>query len=212
MTHLTVNIWRYSRINVRGRYFPINRNRLRFESMTLIRYENRDSFLTEREKFSILGVLILAGALTAIDVVEDWLDGASLTHIVPEVMIIFGVSGIALYLFRSSLQNRNVLIEESRKEMALAKNEAKVWRSKAQSLSKGITDAISGQLEEWSLTPAERDISFLLLKGLTIQEIAQIRETSERTIRQQASEVYKKSGLTGRAQLSAFFMEDLFDR
>jgi len=32
---------------------------------------------------------------------------------------------------------------------------------------------------------------------------------SERTVREQARSVYAKSGLTGRASLSAFFLEDL---
>ena len=32
---------------------------------------------------------------------------------------------------------------------------------------------------------------------------------SDRTVRQQAVEVYRKSGLSGRAELSAFFLEDL---
>ena len=36
-----------------------------------------------------------------------------------------------------------------------------------------------------------------------------MRETSERTVRQQSLAVYRKAGLTGRAELSAFFLEDL---
>jgi len=34
-------------------------------------------------------------------------------------------------------------------------------------------------------------------------------ERSERTVRQHAVAVYRKSGLAGRAELSAFFLEDL---
>jgi DNA-binding CsgD family transcriptional regulator len=47
------------------------------------------------------------------------------------------------------------------------------------------------------------------LKGLSLKEIAQIRATSERTIRAQARALYAKAGLSGRAALSAFFLEDL---
>ena len=36
------------------------------------------------------------------------------------------------------------------------------------------------------------------------------RRTSEATIRQQAQSVYRKSGLTSRAELAAYFLEDLF--
>jgi len=49
----------------------------------------------------------------------------------------------------------------------------------------------------------------MLLKGLSHKEIAAMRQTSERTIREQARAVYRKSGLAGRSSLAAFFLEDL---
>jgi len=49
----------------------------------------------------------------------------------------------------------------------------------------------------------------LLLKGFGHKEIAGLQSKSERTVRQHAIAVYRKSGLSGRAQLSAFFLEDL---
>ncbi|MCZ7679332.1 MAG: hypothetical protein M5U28_11460 [Sandaracinaceae bacterium] len=49
----------------------------------------------------------------------------------------------------------------------------------------------------------------LLLKGLSLKEIAAARDTGERTAREQARAVYRKSGLSGRAELAAFFLEDL---
>jgi DNA-binding NarL/FixJ family response regulator len=36
-----------------------------------------------------------------------------------------------------------------------------------------------------------------------------MRQTSERTVRQQALSIYRKSGLTGRSDLAAFFLEDV---
>ena len=61
----------------------------------------------------------------------------------------------------------------------------------------------------WGLTDAESDVGLLLLKGLSLQEIADLRETSERTVREQARAVYRKSSLAGRNALSAYFLEDL---
>ena len=66
--------------------------------------------------------------------------------------------------------------------------------------------------EAWSLTPAEADIAGLLLKGASLREIAALRRTSEATIRQQAQSVYRKSGLGGRRELAAYFLEALFER
>jgi DNA-binding NarL/FixJ family response regulator len=52
-------------------------------------------------------------------------------------------------------------------------------------------------------------VGLLLLKGLSLKEAAEARQTSERTVRQQALAVYRKAGLAGRAELAAFFLEDL---
>jgi DNA-binding NarL/FixJ family response regulator len=48
-----------------------------------------------------------------------------------------------------------------------------------------------------------------MLKGLRHKEIAKIRHTSERTVRQQALAIYRKAGLEGRTDLAAYFLEDL---
>jgi DNA-binding NarL/FixJ family response regulator len=42
-----------------------------------------------------------------------------------------------------------------------------------------------------------------------MKEIAEARQVAERTTRQQATVIYGKTGLSGRASLSAFFLEDL---
>ena len=52
-------------------------------------------------------------------------------------------------------------------------------------------------------------MALLLLKGLSTKEIAAVRAVSERTIREQSGAIYTKASLTGRAALSAFFLEDL---
>ena len=65
------------------------------------------------------------------------------------------------------------------------------------------------EFKTWSLSPAERDVGLLLLKGLSFKEIAHVRGTTERTSREQARAVYRKAGVRGRAELSAWFIEDL---
>jgi DNA-binding CsgD family transcriptional regulator len=51
----------------------------------------------------------------------------------------------------------------------------------------------------------------LLLKGLSFNEISAIRETKEKTVRQQASEIYKKAGVVGRHAFAAWFFEDFLN-
>ena len=69
--------------------------------------------------------------------------------------------------------------------------------------------AIDEQLDKWGLTSAEKEVAFLLLKGLSSKEIAHIRNTAEKTARVQSMAIYSKSGLANRSELSAFFLEDL---
>lgn len=69
--------------------------------------------------------------------------------------------------------------------------------------------AIERQFALWNFTAAEQEVGFLLLKGFGHKEIAALRGASEATIRQQASSLYRKAVLSGRAGLSAHFLEQL---
>ena len=63
----------------------------------------------------------------------------------------------------------------------------------------------------WSLTPAERDVALFALKGLTTAEIARLRQTSEGTVKAQTNTIYRKAGVSGRAQLLSLFIDDLLE-
>lgn len=65
------------------------------------------------------------------------------------------------------------------------------------------------QLDAWGLSKSEGEIAILLLKGKSSKEIAAIRHTSERTIRNQCQAIYAKSGLGGRHEIAPFFFTEL---
>jgi DNA-binding CsgD family transcriptional regulator len=83
------------------------------------------------------------------------------------------------------------------------------WRAEARDVMRGLGEALEGQFERWGLSPAEKEVALLLLKGLSHKELAEVRSITEATARQQARAVYKKAGLSGRNDLAAFFLEDL---
>lgn len=87
--------------------------------------------------------------------------------------------------------------------------ESQSWRAENQKFTQGLSESIDRQLERWSLSSAEKEVTLLLLKGLGLKEIASIRGVAEKTVRAQATVVYNKSGLAGRSELAAFFLEDL---
>jgi len=75
--------------------------------------------------------------------------------------------------------------------------------------SSAFMDLVEAAFTEWGLTPAERDVALFAIKGLTIQEIAAARETSEGTVKAQTNAIYRKAGVNGRSQLLSLFIDDL---
>ncbi len=63
--------------------------------------------------------------------------------------------------------------------------------------------------DEWQLTHSERDVAFLVLKGLDNDDIATLRGTAGGTVRAQCARIYAKAGVSGRPQLLSVFMEEL---
>src|SRR5262245_37255390 len=127
-----------------------------------------------------------------------------LLKIIPGVLVGVGV----VLLFRISYRQREEQLALLR-DLEVARLQGQRWRTESRELLAGLGEAIDAQFSQWNLTEAEREVALLLLKGLSLKETAAIRATTERTIRAQARSIYSKAGLTGRAALSAFFLEDL---
>lgn len=76
-----------------------------------------------------------------------------------------------------------------------------------------VQSAFKDHLEErfsaWGLTPAERDVALFSIKGLSLAEIAELRSTSDGTVKAQSNAIYRKAGVNGRSQLLSLFIEDL---
>jgi len=62
---------------------------------------------------------------------------------------------------------------------------------------------------EWGLTPAEKDVALFAIKGMSLAEIAQLRNTSDGTVKAQTNAIYRKAGVSGRPQLLSLFIEEL---
>ena len=140
--------------------------------------------------------------------VFDHLELSFTPHVLLELSLLALSLGTAVFLWRSWATTRSSLdstvdrLEDQRRERDL-------WRARAHRYLAGLGAEIDRQLRDWGLTPAERETAVLLLKGLSLKEIGRVAGKSERTARQHAVAVYRKAGLSGRAELSAYFLEDL---
>lgn len=154
-------------------------------------------------------VLVTVAGLIAIDLVADRDTGVSPAHLLMEgaaLVLSLGAAALLAVRYRSLLRER----QELRGQLRASRQDAERWRTEARDLLGGLGSAIDRQFERWELTPAEREVAMLLLKGLALREVAAMRGVSERTVRQQAHSVYRKAGLEGRADLAAFFLEGLW--
>lgn len=75
--------------------------------------------------------------------------------------------------------------------------------------SGAFMELLEERFADWGLTPAERDVALFAIKGLSTQEIAALRSTSEGTVKAQTNAIYRKAGVSGRPQLLSLFIDDL---
>jgi len=139
----------------------------------------------------------------------------SVGHVVHEIVVmVVSLAGLG-YLWRQWAEERRTSqrlvaqLASARDESRRWRRQAEAWRAEAREALDGLGVAIDRQFARWELTEAEREVAALLLKGLSHKEVAEVRGTSERTARQQALGIYRKADVAGRAELSAFFLEDL---
>lgn len=168
-----------------------------------------------RANLAIMVVLSILAVSLGIDLLLDLGRRTTVFHALIEgSAIVAAAVGFALGArrLRAAVRDAQDLRDQARTLSSTLDNtrrEAERWRSEASALVSGLGIAIEQQFERWGLSVAETEIALLLLKGLEHKEIAELRNVSETTVRQQARSVYRKGGLAGRHDLAAFFLEDL---
>ncbi len=129
------------------------------------------------------------------DILADWHQFASEpAHLVVEFAAVAGLVVGSIWGFR---EIRRVLAQN------------RSMRGSLQAASGAFLDLMEESFATWGLTPSERDVALLSIKGLSISEIAALRETREGTVKAQSAAIYRKAGVSSRAQLVSLFVEDL---
>lgn len=164
--------------------------------------------MSKKERTLVIGILTIVAVMVGIDLLTDAKEGVVLWHVLVEgsagLAALFGI----FYFLKDSYKLRHKLTDSLNENLKL-KQQAEEWKQAAQKYIEGLSQSIDLQLTKWSLSQAEKEVALLLLKGLSLKEIAEIRNTTEKTARVQSIAVYSKSGLAGRSELAAFFLEDL---
>ena len=156
--------------------------------------------------FSLIAVLMI------VDVAADIFAGTAVAHIVLEAVIALVALTAVVFLMwqvigeaRAARRQASELTDHLQETRVAAEE----WRQEAQGLLRGLGEQIDRQFAKWGLSGAEKEVALFLLKGYSHRDISGLRQVSEATARQQARSVYRKAGVAGRHDLSAFFLEDL---
>lgn len=156
-------------------------------------------------------VLVLSGVfvlLVGADLVHDAMSGGSGPHLILEGILLAASGGVfgfgLIQLSRAAAEIRTL-----RDDLQHLQAERDRWKRESHQLLEGLSAKIEQQFAEWKLTQAETEVGFLLLKGFSLKEIADLRKTKLKTVQQQSQSIYQKTGLGNRSALAAFFLEDL---
>lgn len=128
------------------------------------------------------------------DVAMEWIEGG--VHVTLETLAVIALwSGAALMIAEARrLRSRNAAIERQ-----------------LEAATGAFQQVMEDRFSAWGLTPSERDVAILSIKGLSNGEIARARGSREGTIKAQNAAVYRKSGVSSRAELLSLFLDELVE-
>lgn len=147
---------------------------------------------------ALIGVQATCAIVFLWDVVQDISTPGDLDwHLLPEGLavaaLLLGIGFQVVYLLH--LLQRKASLERS------------VGMASAQ-----LQDVIQTHFDDWKLTASERDVAALMIKGLSISEIAGVRGSAEGTVKAHLNAIYRKSNARNRAEVLSHIMDALIDK
>lgn len=148
---------------------------------------------------ALVGLQTLAAIVFVLDLVLTMVPGAPIPWEIHELIQIGAGLGLVLGVVGGLL-----VLQDARRRTHRAESALKL-------ASGAFMELVETRFGEWGLTPSERDVAMFALKGLNISEIAELRGTSDGTVKAQSSAVYRKADVTGRGQFVSLFVDELLD-
>ena len=147
-----------------------------------------------------MGLRGLATAFFFYDVIQDMLTPGLGFHLdLSVVMELVATLVLVIAIAIEVAVLRYLLDERERMQDALA-----IARGK-------LAEILEADFARWGLTAAEREVAWLAIKGFSIAEIAEIRGAKVGTVKAQLGAVYRKAGVSRRAELLGSLVEELLD-
>lgn len=184
-----------------------NFNKKEIEFMFMHRIYNG---LKDKERIFVSIIFLFLLIIVFYDLSLDDFSTLSTSEIIAEILIILlSLSGFLLLFLIGNVNKKK--LQQLKTDSHTLNSELEKWKLHSTNFILEFQEFIDDQFVKWKFTPSEKDVAIFLLKGLSFEEIANIRQSSPSTVRNQAHRIYEKSALNNRYELSAFFMEELFN-
>jgi DNA-binding CsgD family transcriptional regulator len=151
---------------------------------------------------ALLCVMAAQFALASVFLVDFMIDVLGLratptTYTFREIMQLSGWFGLILGLILNGILLSRLIRRSQRLERT------------AQMARGAFQDLVDERFAEWGLSPSEKDVALMAIKGYSNSEIAGILGKAEGTVKAQCNAVFRKASVSGRAQLLSVFVEDM---
>ena len=152
-----------------------------------------------------MAVLIACMAFFGFDVVADVLEhflgnrayvSGELVHLIFEILAVIGL-GYAAATLRQYLRLLQAQAASSRETIHMLRGHFDV--------------VLRHKFEEWGLTTAERDVTLLIIRGLSVSEISAARNTAQGTIKAQSTSIFRKIGVGSKTELMSLIIDEFLD-
>ena len=162
---------------------------------TIRRMKRKSRRIIQHRKLALIalaGAILFFGYDLAVDALFEGEFGSP--HFIIELIVFAGVS-LALVVGARDLRLLRARLDR----------EAKHNRAISGELAKSLSE----QMDEWRMTRSEQEVAWMIIKGYRFAEIAQSRGVKESTCRLQATSLYAKAGVSGRAEFVAEIFQPL---
>lgn len=151
------------------------------------------SLITMLKLYYQLPIHLVVGLFFVYDLWMDYLGRTLNAHFYLELLLFVAIFYLVIRQFNQIRQHKEKLFQ--------ATNTIKKLQGE-------MAHYIDQEFTKWQLTNAENAVAWLIIKGFSFKEIAQLRQVSEKTISQQSATIYKKSGYNNRHELMSAFLEE----
>lgn len=168
-------------------------------------YDNRLIKHKNPITFGLLLIIFVASIIT----IKDEMALSMPDHLLIKELIVISAALLLILFLVYVIRQKGRALRTAMNDLLNSHEQLQIQSLQMMKAKRKFGELVKHQFEYWQLTDSEKDMAILLLKGLSLKEISSYRNIKEKSARQQASNLYAKTGLSGRHALSAWFFEDL---